>query len=130
MGDTNIWNDCQVDSSPGSICHPGNRNGHSRPQPQSSKTTFKQQLVLATMVDSLLSSDINLIGLSVMDVLLGLIQHVLRVLQLSSAAPHPQRETGAAGIAWPPESTLLLPWQVPQVETSKVATDVRKDFAI
>lgn len=44
-----------------------------------------QQLVLATMIDSLLKSDANLIGLSIMDVLLGLIQHVLRVLQLDSS---------------------------------------------
>ncbi|KAL3426538.1 hypothetical protein PVAG01_00047 [Phlyctema vagabunda] len=50
------------------------------------ESNLHQQLVLATMVDSLLSSDINLIGLSVMDVLLGLIQHVLRILQLGGAA--------------------------------------------
>ncbi|KAH8654477.1 hypothetical protein BGZ60DRAFT_386172 [Tricladium varicosporioides] len=44
---------------------------------------LQQQLVLATMVDSLLKSDINLIGLSVMDVLLGLIHHVVKLLQLN-----------------------------------------------
>lgn len=55
---------------------------------------LKQQVVLATMVDSLLRSDINLIGLSVMDVLLGLIQHVLRTLQLGGAVIHPQQEDG------------------------------------
>ncbi|CZR51595.1 related to myosins, conserved, ubiquitous membrane protein required for cell viability [Phialocephala subalpina] len=44
--------------------------------------TMQQQLVLTTMIDSLLKSDINLIGLSVMDVLLGLIQQVLKLLQL------------------------------------------------
>jgi hypothetical protein len=42
-----------------------------------------QQVVLTTMIGSLLRSDINLIGLSVMDVLLGLVQHILRVLQIS-----------------------------------------------
>jgi hypothetical protein len=42
-----------------------------------------QQVVLTTMIGSLLRSDINLIGLSVMDVLLGLIQHILRILQVS-----------------------------------------------
>jgi protein EFR3 len=41
-----------------------------------------QQVVLTTMIGSLLRSDINLIGLSVMDVLLGLIQHILRILQI------------------------------------------------
>jgi hypothetical protein len=50
-----------------------------------------QQFVLATMVGSLLRSDINLIGLSVMDVLLGLIQHVLRILQLGGSAAHSQQ---------------------------------------
>jgi protein EFR3 len=50
-----------------------------------------QQLVLATMVDSLLKSNVNLIGLSVMDVLLGLIQHVLRILQLGGVDPHHQQ---------------------------------------
>ncbi len=47
-----------------------------------------QQLVLSTMIDSLLKSDVNLIGLSVMDVLLGLIQHILRVLQLEGSLPY------------------------------------------
>lgn len=46
---------------------------------------LQQQLVLATMIDSLLKSDINLIGLSVMDVLLGLVQQILRILQLDGA---------------------------------------------
>ncbi|PMD33168.1 hypothetical protein L207DRAFT_557836 [Hyaloscypha variabilis F] len=55
---------------------------------------LQQQLVLVTMIDSLLKSDINLIGLSVMDVLLGLIQHVLRVLQLN-ALPHAQQNDGS-----------------------------------
>ena len=44
-----------------------------------------QQVVLATMIGSLLRSDINLIGLSVMDVLLGLIQHILRILQIGGS---------------------------------------------
>ncbi|TGO45893.1 hypothetical protein BOTNAR_0630g00020 [Botryotinia narcissicola] len=60
------------------------------------EATLMQQLVLATMVDSLLKSDINLIGLSVMDVLLGLIQHILIVLQLGNVGgPHLQPDNGA-----------------------------------
>ena len=56
---------------------------------------LEQQLVLTTMVNFLLkSSDINLIGLSVMDVLLGLIQHVLRALQLDGAATHLRQSNG------------------------------------
>lgn len=61
---------------------------------QVADANLQHQLVLATMVDSLLKSDINLIGLSVMDVLLGLIQHVLRLLQLDGATPHFQQESG------------------------------------
>lgn len=52
------------------------------------------QLALATMIDSLLNSEVNLIGLSVMDVLLGLVQHVLRVLQLEGALPY--KENGSS----------------------------------
>ena len=59
---------------------------------------LEKQLALATMIDWLLSSSINLIGLSVMDVLLGFIQHVLLLLQLggrdSRVAPHPQQTDG------------------------------------
>ncbi len=58
------------------------------------ENVLEKQLVLVTMIDWLLSSDINLIGLSVMDVLLGLIQHTLLLLQLggrdSKIAPHHQ----------------------------------------
>lgn len=45
---------------------------------------LEKQLILATLIDWLLKSDINLIGLSVMDVLLRLIQHTLLLLQLGS----------------------------------------------
>lgn len=43
-----------------------------------------QQLILASLTEWLLRSDINLIGLSVMDVLLRLVQHTLVLLQLGS----------------------------------------------
>ena len=88
------------------------------------ETNLRQQLVLATMVDSLLRSDINLIGLSVMDVLLGLIQHVLRVLQLSGAAPHLQQDTGSTMSPPDPATTGVQP-NAP-VEATAVVTDVRK----
>ena len=56
---------------------------------------LEQQLFLTTLVGSLLSSNINMIGLSVMDVLLGLIQHILLLLRLggkgSSVMPHHQQ---------------------------------------
>ena len=54
-----------------------------------------KQLVLVGLVGWLLRSNINMIGLSVMDVLLGLIQHVLLLLQLggkgSNVLPHHQQ---------------------------------------
>ncbi|KAI1130038.1 hypothetical protein F5Y10DRAFT_139514 [Nemania abortiva] len=43
--------------------------------------SMDEQIVLAVIVGSLLRSDINLIGLSVIDVLLGLIQHMKRTLR-------------------------------------------------
>ena len=43
---------------------------------------LEQQLLLISLVGWLLRSSINMIGLSVMDVLLGLVQHVLLLLQL------------------------------------------------
>ncbi|CAI6329034.1 unnamed protein product [Periconia digitata] len=56
-----------------------------------------RQLVLATVVNYLLSSPINFIGLSVMDVLVGLVAHTLLLLQLggpgTAIMPHPQQAT-------------------------------------
>ena len=42
------------------------------------------QVLLAQIVSHILGSNINLIGLSVMDILLGLLQHVLLILQLGT----------------------------------------------
>ena len=59
------------------------------------ESMLEMQLTLATMIDWLLSSSINLIGLSVMDVLLGFINHSLLLLQLgggnSKIMPHHQQ---------------------------------------
>lgn len=56
---------------------------------------LEQQLLLVSLIGWLLRSDINMIGLSVMDVLLGLIQHILLLLQLggkgSNVLPHHQQ---------------------------------------
>ena len=58
---------------------------------------LEQQLILVTLVGWLLGSSINMIGLSVMDVLLGLVQHILLLLQLggggvrTSILPHHQQ---------------------------------------
>lgn len=44
--------------------------------------TLRLHLALTAMIGSLLRSDVNLIGLSVMDVLIGLIQHMKRLVQM------------------------------------------------
>ncbi|KAI1864727.1 hypothetical protein JX265_008451 [Neoarthrinium moseri] len=50
---------------------------------QPTNENVAEQTVLVAIMSSLLRSDVNLIGLSVMDVLLGLIQHMKRVLSYS-----------------------------------------------
>ncbi|KAF2128731.1 hypothetical protein P153DRAFT_367089 [Dothidotthia symphoricarpi CBS 119687] len=61
---------------------------------------MERQLGLATIIDYLLSSTINFIGLSVMDVLVGLISHTLLLLQLggpgSTIQPHTQQTTSVS----------------------------------
>ncbi len=56
---------------------------------------LEQQLLWVSLVGWLLKSTINMIGLSVMDVLLGLVQHILLLLQLggkgSNVLPHHQQ---------------------------------------
>lgn len=60
---------------------------------------LERQHVLAQLVGWLLSSNINFIGLSVMDVLVGLMQHVSLLLQLggpdSDIRPHEQQAIGS-----------------------------------
>ncbi|KAL8725948.1 MAG: hypothetical protein Q9166_007025 [cf. Caloplaca sp. 2 TL-2023] len=73
-----------------------------------------KQLLLTALVDSLLKSSINMIGLSVMDVLLGLVQHILLLLQLggkgSNVLPHHQQTDAidlfqeTSGLMSPPSS--------------------------
>lgn len=82
-----------------------------------SDENMMHQLVLATMIDSLLKSEVNLIGLSVMDVLLGLIQHVLSVLQLDG----PGLQSQESGL----ESKEMY---VNGNEAASVPTNVRKDL--
>ncbi|KAF2093328.1 hypothetical protein NA57DRAFT_26706, partial [Rhizodiscina lignyota] len=59
------------------------------------ESDLEKQFVLATVVGWLLSSNINFIGLSVMDVLVGLMQHISLLLQLggedSAIKPHHQQ---------------------------------------
>ncbi|KAI9852022.1 MAG: plasma membrane localization protein [Vezdaea acicularis] len=55
---------------------------------------MNKQLVLANLINRLLSSNVNLIGLSVMDVLLGLINHVLRLLNINDAGTAARTDFG------------------------------------
>ncbi|KAI0149466.1 hypothetical protein GGR57DRAFT_473504 [Xylariaceae sp. FL1272] len=56
---------------------------------------ISEQVVLAAVIGSLLRSDINLIGLSVIDVLLGFIQHMKRTLRYFSTAPNGEPSSSA-----------------------------------
>ncbi|KAK2601221.1 hypothetical protein N8I77_010686 [Diaporthe amygdali] len=49
---------------------------------QLKEETLQQHIVLTAMIGSLLRSDVNLIGLSVMDIMLGLVQHMKRLVQM------------------------------------------------
>lgn len=51
-------------------------------QIQLKEETLRQHIVLTAMIGSLLRSDVNLIGLSVMDIMLGLVQHMKRLVQM------------------------------------------------
>ncbi|KAL2132919.1 hypothetical protein VTI74DRAFT_3168 [Chaetomium olivicolor] len=69
--------------------------------------TLRQHIVLVAMIGALLRSDINLIGLSVMDVLLQFISHIRRLVQMPGdqnsmrseaplpGGPDPRSPTGA-----------------------------------
>ncbi|KAL1965381.1 hypothetical protein VTN77DRAFT_5818 [Rasamsonia byssochlamydoides] len=54
---------------------------------------LQQHVILASLIDSLLKSPINMIGLSVIDVLLGFVQRILRLLQPSAANSPTQSPT-------------------------------------
>lgn len=69
--------------------------------------TLPLHLVLMAMIGSLLRSDVNLIGLSVMDVLLGMLQLVKRLTHLPGGvvAAAPQK-TGTASVSGPSTSAV------------------------
>jgi len=62
------------------------------------ESDLPRQIGMVNLISTLLRSDINHIGLSVMDVLVGLIQHTLLLLQLggsgSKVRPHHQQDDG------------------------------------
>ncbi|TPX10652.1 uncharacterized protein E0L32_008386 [Thyridium curvatum] len=81
--------------------------------------TLPQHIVLTAMIGSLLRSDVNLIGLSVMDVLIGLIQHMRRLVQMPGA-PIVSRGNGTAFGPQEPKS--------PTTEAAETVAAQRKEL--
>ena len=92
-----------------------------------------RQLLLATIIGWLLSSDINFIGLSVMDVLIGFVQHILLILQLggkdSALEPHGQQFDVIGNESFPSTSQQRLaaanPRTSPVMEVAKDPSQTR-----
>ncbi|KAH8193705.1 hypothetical protein TruAng_012130 [Truncatella angustata] len=57
---------------------------------------LREQIVLVAIMSSLLRSDVNLIGLSIMDVLLGLVQQMKKVMKHSGRLSQRKEEAGPA----------------------------------
>ncbi|ETI27601.1 hypothetical protein G647_00050 [Cladophialophora carrionii CBS 160.54] len=97
---------------------------------------LEKQLVLTTMIDWLLSSPVNLIGLSVMDILLGFIQHMLVLLQLGGpnarfGQTHRQDTLGfykEAKEAFDPSSVLVENNMARTPSKELVASPVRQEL--
>ncbi|WEW55247.1 plasma membrane localization protein [Emydomyces testavorans] len=79
---------------------------------------LESQLILASMLDWLLSSSINLIGLSVMDVLIGLLHFIHLLLQLEDG-------TQKSALHYVP-SPFVKP--LPQLEEPTVASSANDDI--
>lgn len=96
------------------------------------EANLEQQLVLVTLVGWLLRSNINMIGLSVMDVLLGLIQHILLLLQLggkgSSVLPHHQ-QTDAIDLFEATKDSVDQPSPTNGIEKAQDETEVTSPSA-
>jgi hypothetical protein len=81
---------------------------------------LQQQLVLAVIVEQVLGSNINLIGLSVMDILLGLVQHVLLLLQLGTT------QSGLNGASEKPKSPVIDVVKSPSSVRVELLTHLRQ----
>jgi len=86
---------------------------------------LRQHIVLAAMIGALLRSDINLIGLSVMDVLLQFLAHIRRLVQLPGDPNSMRSEPGLPGQPDPRSPTTLQ-----FAETSEKASTQRKDLLL
>jgi hypothetical protein len=88
-----------------------------------SDDTLQQHIVLVAMIGSLLRSDVNLIGLSVMDVLLQLIAHMRRLVQMPGD-PNGMRSDGPA----PGQHDLRSPTTLQFAEQAERAAAQRKEL--
>lgn len=86
------------------------------------------QLALAHIIRWLLHSNINFIGLSVMDVLVGLVQHILLLLQLggegSQLRPHPPQAIALLGTS--ASEGGIEPKTAVVMDISKMPSETRK----
>ena len=79
---------------------------------RTTEETLKQQLALVALIGWLLRSELNLIGLSVMDVLVNLIQRILQLLRLEVSGPEilpPHEHTGVIDLFQDTSGMLSLP---------------------
>ena len=88
------------------------------------ETNLHQHLLYTALIDHVLRSDLNLIGLSVMDVLLSLIQQILRVLQLSGPRV-PGRQSAAQLFSSDEESKHPLAAEASNHPTPDMPSDAR-----
>ncbi|OIW31191.1 hypothetical protein CONLIGDRAFT_305048 [Coniochaeta ligniaria NRRL 30616] len=84
---------------------------------------LQQHIVLVAMIGSLLRSDVNLIGLSVMDVLLNLITHMRRLVQMPGD-PNSMRRDGPG----PGQPDLRSPTALQFAEQAERISSQRKEL--
>jgi hypothetical protein len=81
---------------------------------------LQQHVVLAVIVEQILGSNVNLIGLSVMDILLGLVQHILLILQLGTT------QTNLNGSSEKPKSPVMEVVRTPSPIRVELLTHLRQ----
>lgn len=84
-----------------------------------------QHLMLTDIIGHTLCSDLNLIGLSVMDVLLGLMQQILRALQLGGPQASGRRRSTHVASAGSNGNAISDEKQTPIIDPSELPSDQR-----
>lgn len=91
--------------------------------------TLDQHIALAAMISSLLRSDASLIGLSVMDVLLGFIQHIKKLVQMPGD-PAAAAAAATSGGPLPGQMDLRSPTTLAAVHTVVTVSSKRKELLL